>query len=87
LEHRRVALFTSEATDNSTRLAFLRRVENRLASLATEKDEQWSLVRHWSTSHERADRCGFAYLCTASTSEAIAWLKAHGVPRGGFEVQ
>ena len=32
-------------------------------------------------------RCGFAYLCTASTSEAIAWLKVHGVPRGGFEVQ
>jgi hypothetical protein len=32
-------------------------------------------------------RCGFAYMRTASTSEAIAWLKVRGVPRGGFEVQ
>jgi hypothetical protein len=31
-----------------------------------------------------AKGCGFAYLCTDSVDEAIAWLKQHGILRGGF---
>ena len=45
-EHRRVAPFASEAADHAARLPYLRRVVNRLAIQATEKDAQWSLVCH-----------------------------------------
>jgi hypothetical protein len=31
--------------------------------------------------------CGFDYLCTDSVDQAVAWLKAHGILRGGFAVQ
>jgi hypothetical protein len=44
--HRRVEPFAIEATGNSARLPFLRRVVNRLAKQTTEKDEQSSLVCH-----------------------------------------
>jgi hypothetical protein len=44
--HRRLAPFASEATDINARIPLLRSVVNRLARQATEKDAQWSLVRH-----------------------------------------
>ena len=36
---------------------------------------------------DHLEGCGFDYLCTDSVDQAIAWLKHHGVLRGGFSVQ
>ena len=36
---------------------------------------------------DHLEACGFAYLCTDSVDEAINWLKARGILRGGFAVQ
>jgi hypothetical protein len=57
--HRRPALSASEAADISARLPFLRSVVNRLARQATEKDAQWSLVRHekgWTAASLKKDQ-------------------------------
>ena len=36
---------------------------------------------------DHLEACGFEYLCTDSVDAAIAWLKDHGILRGGFRVQ
>lgn len=36
---------------------------------------------------EHMIRAGHEYLWTASFDEAVAWLKAHGILRGGITVQ
>ena len=36
---------------------------------------------------DHLEACGFPYLCTDSVDEAIDWLKARGILRGGFTVQ
>ncbi|MBR1286061.1 VRR-NUC domain-containing protein [Bradyrhizobium sp. AUGA SZCCT0177] len=36
---------------------------------------------------DHLEGCGFAYLCTDDVNQAIAWLKQHGILRGGFTVQ
>jgi hypothetical protein len=36
---------------------------------------------------EHLEGCGFDYCCTDSVDQAIAWLKAHGILRGGISVQ
>ena len=33
---------------------------------------------------DHVQACGFNYLCTDSVEVAIAWLKQHGILRGGF---
>src|SRR5882672_1242708 len=45
---RRLAPFASEAADTNARFPILHGAINRLARQATEKDAQWSLVRHRS---------------------------------------
>jgi len=39
------------------------------------------------TMRDHLEACGFPYLCTDSVDEAIDWLKARGILRGGFTVQ
>ena len=39
------------------------------------------------TMRDHLEASGFAYLCTDSVDQAIEWLKAHGILRGGFSVQ
>ena len=46
LMDRRLALFANEAAGINARLTFLHSGVDRLARQATEKDAQWSLVRH-----------------------------------------
>ncbi len=48
LMDRRLAPFASEAADTNARFPILHGAINRLARQATEKDAQWSLVRHRS---------------------------------------
>ncbi|MBR0823752.1 hypothetical protein [Bradyrhizobium liaoningense] len=45
------------------------------------------LLAEQDAMREHLEACGFPYLVTASTDEAIAWLKARGILRGGFVVQ
>jgi hypothetical protein len=35
---------------------------------------------------DHLEACGFDYLCTDSTNQAIAWLTARGVLEGRFEL-
>jgi hypothetical protein len=39
------------------------------------------------TMRDHLEGCGFPYLVTDSVDQAIAWLKHHGILRGGFTVQ